>query len=59
MREKSHKKFRRMPLVCKYRWRGMAKTNFRRHNKRGKTWRDVAEYVLESRKDIWKELANE
>lgn len=27
-----------MPLVCKYRWRGMAKSNYRKHGGRGKKY---------------------
>lgn len=35
---------RRMPLSCKYRWRGMSKTNYRKHNKRLRYLVDEIEY---------------
>lgn len=36
MNKKHRNRFKRMPLACKYRWRGMAKTNYRKQNKRAR-----------------------
>ena len=54
MNVKNRNRYKRMPLTCKYRWRGMAKTNFRKQGVRitvslNKSIKDYA--------DIWREMA--
>ena len=35
MNKKQRNRYKRMPLACKYWWRGMAKTNYRKQPKKG------------------------
>jgi hypothetical protein len=42
MNYKHRDRFKRMPLALKYRWRGMAKSNTRKQNRRRK-FMDVSE----------------